>query len=134
MSVKENLELLKNKVEADVPALIADAELTSLDEYVFGGPTDSENLSLGFYLGPGDEDPEMIRFKPVMQLQLKGIQYVDGLKYFDILSDYLDGLDPVNVGMVNTERISYTEYPPDETGTTFFIFYIEYNKERDDCD
>lgn len=130
----ENLEALKVAAETDLSALLAIAGLAALDEYVYGGPTDTQKKSLGFYLGPGDKDAEMHRLKPVIQLQLYGTNYRTGLLYFQVIFEYLNSLDPITVGMTALERLSYTEFPPDESSTSIFTFYLEYNKMLDDCD
>jgi len=130
---KDNLLKLKELVENNLPQILNIAGLTALDEYVLGGPSDEDLLSMGFYLGPGDQDPEQIRFKPVIQLQLKGVKYSDSVEYFDKVHDYLNSIDEVKIGMTAKERFNYTEFPPDETGTTIYTFYPEYLKQLDDC-
>ena len=134
MSVYANLLLLKAEIEAEVPTLLNLSSLTALDEYVLGGPTDEQYSSLGVYLGPGDEDAEQINFKPVIQLQLSSVSYPNALPYFDVIFDFVKFLDAQKIGMLSLDRISYTEYPPDETGSTIFSIYLEYKKQTDDCD
>lgn len=134
MSAKVNLLLLKAIIETELPALLVTAGVDALDEYVLGSPTDSEIKSIGFYLGPGNEDVERVNFKPVIQLQLKSVNYEDSLVYFDVVFDLLDSINSKRIGMLDMEQISYTEYPPDETGTTVFSFYIDYKLMLDDCD
>ena len=135
MSFKENLDLLISKATAEIPALLVIAGLTALDEYVYGGPSDSEYKSLGFYIGPSDETPTDKRFKPVIQLQLPGISYEESLKYYHVIYDYLYySLNVTDIKMTGMDRLSTEEFPPDQTGSTIHFFYLEFFEELDDCD
>lgn len=133
MSVYNNLLLLKSKIETDFPGLLLAEGLANMDEYVLGGPSDSEVLALGFYLGPGDQSAERINFKPVIQMQLKAVQYDEGLKYFDVLYNLIASIDPSLIDMLVLDRLAYTEFPLDQTGTTVFNVYPDYRIELDDC-
>jgi len=134
MSFKPNLLLFKGVVEIAIPPLLVAAGLSPMDEYILGVPSDSNYKSCGFYLGVGDEDPEGDNFKPVVQLQLPRINYEESLKYYDVVYDVLRAIDPAAVGMTVLQRFSATEFPPDQTSSSIYTFYIEYIKLVDDCD
>jgi len=128
------LQFLKAAAVADLPVLFSAAELDDVSRYTYGGTVDSQDTELAFYLGPGDADYDFNNFKPVVQLQLPRVNYEDGLKYFDIVFKYFySGLDPVIVGMTALNRIMYTEFPPDETSSCIFSFFIEYQEQLDGC-
>lgn len=133
MTVREMLLELKSIVSTNYPPLLVTAALDAMDEFVIGGPTEDNKRSLGFYLGPGDDSPDTLNFKPVLQMQLPGINYDVGTEYFDILNEYLKTIDPSLLKLVSADRISYIEFPPDETNSCIFNFYLEYSKDHDDC-
>lgn len=134
MTTKAQLEALKTAVSAKMIAGLITAGLTALDEYVLGGPTDSEKTSMGFYLGVGNESPDTQQFQPVIQLQLPGISYPDALLYFNLLADSIKTTSPSLLGCVSINNFSYTEFPPDEDSATIFTVYLNYSGERTDCD
>lgn len=134
MTVLERLQALKTFIETDFPPILVNAGLDAIEEYVLGCPTYSEKSSLGFYLGVGDENDEIVNFKPVIQLQLPRVQYTDALEYFNLLNELIKESDPWTLDITAIDRLSYTEFPPDETGNTVFTFYVEYRKDLDDCD
>lgn len=129
-----NLESLKSLVETNLPAVISAAGLTALEEFVLGGPTAAEKLSLGFYMGPGDDDPEMQNFKPVLHLQLYGVSYTESLSYFKEIYEYLRGVDPRAINMTAETRRSYDEFPADQFNGVIFLIYLEYMRELDDLE
>lgn len=134
MTLKEQLEALRTAISAKMAAALASAPLAALNEYVLGGPTDSDKTSCGFYLGVGTESPDGQQFQPVIQLQLPKITYAVGLSYFDLLIDSIAKSNPSLWGCVSLTSLSYTEFPPDEDSSTIFTIYLIYTTPRDDCD
>lgn len=134
MTIKAQLEALKTAVSAKMVAGLITAGLTALDEYVLGGPTDSEKTSCGFYLGVGNEAPDSQQFQPVIQMQLPGVAYADALSYFNVLAESIKTTSPKVLDVVSLSNFSYTEFPPDEDSATIFTVYLTYTAERDDCD
>lgn len=147
MSQLQYLNSLKSEIETRLPALLTAASLLPMAEYVIGEPTDELFLSVGCYMGPGDKDSLSDMFNPVVQMQIKGLQdgaiidYEESLLYYAALYDLLDrnekkktGIDPKTIGMVSINRLSCVEFPPDETGTSVYQFFVQYKKDLDDCD
>ena len=133
MSQLPYLTAIKTEITNKLPALLTAAGISAMDEYVIGGPTDEEFLSVGCYLGPGDKDDLIDSFNPVVQMQLRSVNYVDSLKYYDVLYNLLNDIDPKTISMTSLNRLSVTEYPPDETGTSIYLFFVQYRKDLDDC-
>lgn len=128
------LSALKTIIETEVPGLLAAAGFSDFDEYVFGGPTEPEKTSVGVYLGVGQDAPDVSNFKPVVQIQLPGVDYETALKIFDIVYDVIDELNPSDIGAVSQNVLTYTEWPPDESSSCIFTVYCDFNLYGDDCD
>lgn len=133
MGKYSQLSSLKSTVTAAVQSLIVAAGYDDFDEYVFGGPTEPEKRSVGFYLGVGHDSPDVSNFKPVIQIQLPGTAYEDSIKIFDIVYDVIKGVNPTGISTVSQNVFTYTEWPPDETSSCIFTVYCDYNEYSDDC-
>ena len=134
MTDVQKTEAIKDKLEADLPALLSAAGLDDFDEYNNKSPLRSDDNEICVYINGGQNDVVSNNFAVIVQIQLSGKDLID--EYHSIVKDYmLENITADIVDMVERVNFIYDIWPYDvHSNNTFAYYEITFEDKLDDCD
>lgn len=129
------LEIVRQDLEDNIPALLSAQGLTNFPEYQIGQPRDESITTCSVMYAP--ELPITItdeRLPILVYLQLCRIDYLSSLKYTDVVKRYLKNYDLQRIGVSILNDISIDIIPIDRNMNTDIYIIATYSEPLDSCD
>lgn len=136
MSLRSELDLIKNTLEAGLPSLLSGASLSNFDEYRTKSPSEREKKSICVYLDNTLDNTLLFTRSFIIQVQLFRIDDDEAIDYYDVITPFIkENITPELLGYVDRDKIEDDYYPIDGNTSTSFIFYsLTFNTDLDDCE
>lgn len=133
-NIKDILDQVKTDLEDDIPALLSAASLPAFDRFVVGQSRNPQEMALCVYKDEFRGDPGESRLSLMIQAQLAGVSYEQGIEIEDVLLEYLLEYDPAELGMTVLESVSSDTWPMERTQGVFIFITMVFTEPLDSCD
>ena len=133
MKLYDILDTLRTDLATDLPDLITAAGLPALDNYVIGQSRNENEKAICVYGDEQRKDSTRYNLSLIFQAQLKGVSYEDGIKYHDVIYDYLFEYKPENIEYNILDNLQSEIWPMERSQGVFLFFSAQYFADQDSC-
>lgn len=134
-SIKYILTTVKNDLAADMPALLADANLRNFTVYEVGESRNAKDIGIFVYKDTYSFSLTEERLTIIIQAQLKGIGTIEeAAEYEDVILDYFREYNPRKIGATSLDQIESDTWPASQGQGAIVFIYLSYSENKDGCD
>ena len=123
-SIKYILTTIKTDLAADMPTLLADANLRNFTVYEIGESRNAKDIGLFVYKDTYSFSEKEERLTIIIQAQLTGTGTIESAaEYEDVILDYFREYSPRKIGATSLDQIESDTWPTAQgQGVIIFIY------------
>lgn len=137
MRSSDAMEVIKDILQTQLPAVLTNANLSDFAEYVTSDPTNAQNLALCVYFSEDEETYYLKKSSYIVALQLYRIlSPKEATLYKDLVHETIKKyVTPDSVEMNRLAAITSDIWPINEDGSTSFVYIVlEFESDLDGCE
>jgi hypothetical protein len=136
MTLKQRLILIKDTLEAGLPALLSTASLDDFASYRIKSPANRESLQLCVYPDVTTDITSSNSESYIIQAQLYSKNSDEMVDYYDVIIPFIRGNITANLLSYERREKIDTEFFPlsGDSSTSFIFFSIVFETSLDDCE